>query len=166
MQDTLQFRKGNKAETDTVISLLKQTAQWLKENDIDQWQYLLAGGDDEEIENAIRDNKTYIVLKDQEIIATFTLSSSQSEWDQHIFGVEETGDFLYLHRLAILPDYIGNGLGADILQWISRQADTQKKFLRLDCVAKNKKLNHFYVNNGFDYLGETDSHCKYQKRIK
>lgn len=165
MQETLLIRKGIAAESDKVISLLKQTAQWLKENNIDQWQYLLAGGDDEEIENAIRDNQTYIVLREKEIIATFTLSSKQTEWDQHIFGIDEMGDSLYLHRLAILPDYMGKGLGGDILQWICAQ-DTQKNFLRLDCVAKNKQLNQFYLNNDFEYLGETDFHSKYQKRIK
>jgi GNAT superfamily N-acetyltransferase len=165
MQNDLQIRKANEEDTIRVLNLLKKTAQWLKDNEINQWQFLLAGGDDIEIENSIRNSETFGVWQGHEMIATFTLSPIQSEWDQHIFGIDENGDSLYLHRLAILPDYIGNGIGTDILKWITKQIETDKAYLKLDCVAGNRKLNQFYINNGFEYLGETDSHSKYQMRL-
>ncbi|RSD23032.1 GNAT family N-acetyltransferase [Mesobacillus subterraneus] len=154
------FNDGKK-----VINLLKRSAQWMKDNSINQWQYLLSGGDDEEILNAIKGNETYIVLNDQDIIATFTLSPDQSEWDRHIFGPEANLDSLYMHRLAVSPDIIGKGLGKEILDWIFENVKTDKKFLRLDCVAGNHKLNQFYQHNGFEYIGETDEHSKYQKEL-
>ena len=101
-----------------IIKMLKELAQWMKDHEINQWRFLLEGGDDEEIKQAISNQETYIVLKDNEIVATFTLSSKQSEWDRHIWGDDISTDSLYLHRLAIIPAYMKKGMGRRILAWI------------------------------------------------
>ncbi|MBT2660116.1 GNAT family N-acetyltransferase [Bacillus sp. ISL-45] len=145
--------------------MLKNNAKWMQDHGINQWRYLLKGGDDEEILEAIKQKETYIVLNDEELIGTFTLSTTQSEWDNHIFGVDPEGDSMYLHRLAVLPAYIGKGIGKEILKWIEDNISTDKTYLKLDCVADNSKLNQFYCANGFHYLGETDQHSKYQKKF-
>lgn len=162
MLDKFQLKIAEEDESNLVINMLKEVAQWMKNNEINQWQYLLAGGDDEEIKQAILDKKTYILLKDNKLIATFTLSSVQSEWDEHIFGKEINSDSLYLHRLAVIPAHMKQGIGESILVWI-QQNFSDKKYLKLDCVSNNKKLNDFYKNNGFEYLGEIDKHSKFQK---
>ena len=43
---------------------------------------------------------------------------------------------------------------------------SDKELLKLDCVAANVKLNNFYKCNGFEFIGVTDGHSKYQKLIK
>jgi GNAT superfamily N-acetyltransferase len=148
-----------------VVQFLKRIAQWMKDNDINQWRYLLSGGDDEEILHAVKKMETYIVLNEDEVIATFTISEDQSEWDHHIFGEDFAQDSLYLHRLAISPELIGTGVGSELLDWIHQNISTDKSFLKLDCVCDNRKLNKFYIENGFEYLGETDHHSKYQKKL-
>lgn len=148
-----------------VIELLKYVAQWMKDNNIDQWSFLLNGGEDEEIEQAIRNSETYIVLKNQELVATFTLLCKQSEWDKEIWGVENSSNSLYLHRLAITPAYMNLGIGKSILTWIVDNKK-DKATLKLDCVAQNTKLNNFYKNNDFKLIGTKNGHSKYQKNIK
>jgi GNAT superfamily N-acetyltransferase len=147
-----------------VIKMLKQIALWMKDNDINQWRFLLEGGDDEEIELAITNQETYIVLKDNDIVATFTLLSKQSEWDKQIWGEDITSKTLYLHRFAIIPTYMNTGLGRSILAWIQNIV-RDKEYVRLDCVADNHKLNNFYKNNEFELVGLTNGHSKYQKCI-
>ncbi|MFC7686634.1 GNAT family N-acetyltransferase [Ureibacillus sp. GCM10028918] len=148
-----------------IIKMLKQIAQWMKDNDINQWRFLLDGGDDKEIEQAIINQETYIVLKDKDIVATFTLLSKPSEWDRHIWGSDISSNSLYLHRLAIIPAYMKKGIGKSILTWIQGNV-IDKEFLKLDCVADNVKLNNFYKCNEFELVGITDGHSKYQKSIK
>jgi GNAT superfamily N-acetyltransferase len=149
-----------------INGLLKEAAQWMKDNGINQWGYLLEGGEDGEILQSIQNNETYTVVKDKEIIGTFTLSSNQNEWDEHVFGIEDTSDLLYLHRLAVHPRYMGQGIGRFILDWIDGNVKS-KSFIKLDCVAANTKLNEFYKSYGFELLGVTrDGHSKYQKRMK
>jgi GNAT superfamily N-acetyltransferase len=158
-----EVKKATVLESDKVISLLKGIAQWMRDKGIQQWGYLLEGGDDEEIHQAIVDQHTYIVIAESEIIATFTLSPDQSEWDRHIFGDDGTHDSLYLHRLAVKPEYMNLGVGESLLKWIQENHHSNKKYLKLDCVAGNPRLNQFYRKNGFEYVGETDKHSKYQK---
>lgn len=160
------IKLASDSDSTHIITLLKEIALWMKNNNIDQWQYLLEGGDDEEISQAISNQLTYKVLEGTELIGTFTLSPTQSEWDVHIFGSEEVQNSLYLHRLAVAPRYMGRGFGKNIFQWIQENVQTEKAYLKLDCVAHNSKLNQFYKNNGFEYIGETDSHSKYQKKIR
>ncbi|SOC43890.1 GNAT family N-acetyltransferase [Ureibacillus acetophenoni] len=147
-----------------VIKMLKEIAQWMKDNNINQWRFLLEGGDDEEIKQAIANQETYIVMNDNELVATFTLLSKQSEWDFHIWGEDHTSNTLYLHRLAIVPSYMNKGLGKRILAWIEENT-SNKEYLRLDCVEENKKLNSFYKNSGYELVGVTDGHSKFEKRL-
>nr|WP_285853160.1 GNAT family N-acetyltransferase [Sporosarcina luteola] len=121
----------------------------------------MEGGEDEEIRQAIKDSATYVACQDDEIIAAFTLYSQQSEWDRHVWGQEEGSEVLYLHRLAVRPEYMKKGIGKDILGWID---ETLYKTIRLDCVAHNPKLYAYYEENGFTLIGTTtDGHCKFQK---
>ncbi|WP_369899455.1 GNAT family N-acetyltransferase [Bacillus manliponensis] len=163
--DKFQLKLAKEEDSHLIIDMLKGIAQWMKNNEINQWQYLLTGGDDEEIKQAILDKKTYILLDGNKLIATFTLSSVQSEWDEHIFGKEVDSDSLYLHRFAVIPTHMRQGIGESILVWIQQNV-RDKKYVKLDCVAKNKKLNNFYKNYGFEYLGETDGHSKFQKKLR
>ena len=126
-KQTLDIRKATEAEP--VITLLKEVAAWLKSNEINQWGFLLEGGEDEEIRQAVRSGDTYVVHLDNEMVATFTLYSRQSEWDQYIWGDEEQAEVLYLHRLAVAPHMMRKGLGQEVLQWMF---DNHHQPIRLD----------------------------------
>jgi hypothetical protein len=163
--DGFTIRRAANEESNKIINLLKQTAQWIKENKINQWRFLLEGNQDEEIKQDILNEKTYIVLKGNEMVATFTLLSQQSEWDRHLWGDDSSSKSVYLHRLAVSTPYMKRGMGKSILDWVQNNV-SGSEYLKLDCVAENRKLNTFYKNNGFELVGLTDGHNKYQKLIK
>ncbi|GKV56138.1 N-acetyltransferase [Sporosarcina sp. NCCP-2222] len=158
-KQALDIRKATDAVA--VITLLKEVAAWLKANEIDQWGFLLEGGEDEEIRQAILSGDTYVVHLENEMVATFTLYPRQSEWDEYIWGKEDQADVLYLHRLAVAPRMMRKDLGKEILHWI---LDNHSQPIRLDCVSGHKKLAKFYAENGFTLIGESeDGHYKFQK---
>ncbi|BCB38100.1 acetyltransferase [Bacillus cereus] len=158
------IRIANEEESDSIITLLKEVAQWLQHKEVDQWQYLLGGEATDEILEGIREKYTYVITKEDEIIGTVTVSPKQNEWDEHIFGKEEVSNSLYIHRFAVKRKYKGNGIGEWILQWIEENVQHDKEFLKLDCVGHNRALNDFYKKNGFDYVGSTDGLSKFQKK--
>lgn len=164
LEDT-KITVASREDSDKIINMLKESARWMKENGINQWGYLLNGGDDEEILEGILNEETYMVQKSGELITTFTLSERQSEWDRHIFGEDKPRNSIYLQRLAVVPKYMGKGIGKEIINWIEENCSFDKEYLLLDCVASNERLNRFYIENGFEYLGETDRHSKYQKKL-
>lgn len=149
-------------DADEITNLLKSAASWLKENQIDQWGFLLSGGEDAEIKEAIMTEKTFIVKDQDQIIGTFTLYLSQNEWDKDIWGVQED-NAVYLHRLATDRSLKGNGLGKAMINWTKEYLKEQNvSILRLDCVGFNQKLNQFYLDCGLEKVGTSHDHSKYQ----
>ena len=160
----LKFRLARNTEVKRVTQLLKDAAAWLKSEGINQWSYLLSGGEDDEIERAILKEETYVAEYEGKLLGTFTISPVQSEWDFDLWGQVE-GDSLYLHRLAVHMEYRGLGMGKEMIRWIERQFAGQYTYLRLDCVANNRKLNQFYLDNEFLFVGSIDEFNKYEKRL-
>ena len=134
---------ATEGESDSIITLLKEVAQWLQHKEVDQWQYLLGEEATAEILEAIREKYTYVVTKEEEIVGTVTVSPKQSEWDEYIFGKEEVSDSLYVHRFAVKRKYKGNGIGEWMLRWIEENVQHDKEYLKLDCVGHNRILNDF-----------------------
>ncbi|EEK78324.1 GNAT family N-acetyltransferase [Bacillus cereus] len=158
------IRIATEEESDSIITLLKEVAQWLQHKEVDQWQYLLGEEATAEILEAIREKYTYVVMKEDEIVGTVTVSPKQNEWDEYIFGKEEVSDSLYIHRFAVKRKYKGNGIGEWMLRWIEENMQHGKGYLKLDCVGHNRILNDFYKRSGFEYVGSTDGLSKFQKR--
>lgn len=152
-------------EADEIICLLKDVANWLKEEGIDQWGFLASGGEDDEIKQAINNQETFTIKKDSKLIATFTLYRQQSDWDQHTWG-KLNDQAIYLHRLALQRAEIGFGLGKEVIHWLETYLRNEEiKTLRLDCVENNIQLNLFYLDNGFKKVGVSDGHSLFQKNI-
>ncbi|PEP05374.1 GNAT family N-acetyltransferase [Bacillus wiedmannii] len=158
------IRIATEAESDSIITLLKEVAKWLQHKEVNQWQYLLGEEATAEILECIREKYTYVVTEEDEIVGTVTVSPKQNEWDERIFGKEEVFNSLYIHRFAVKRKYKGNGIGEWILQWIDENVQCDKEFLKLDCVGHNRTLNDFYKRNGFEYVGSTEGLSKFQKR--
>ncbi|HDR6316380.1 GNAT family N-acetyltransferase [Bacillus cereus] len=158
------IRIASEEESDNIITLLKEVAQWLQHKEVDQWQYLLGGEATAEILEGIGEKYTYVVVKENEIVGTVTVSPKQSEWDERIFGKEKVSDSLYIHRFAVKRKYKGHGIGEGILQWVYENVECDKEYLKLDCVGHNLTLNDFYKINGVEYVGSTDGLSKFQKR--
>ncbi|PEX80296.1 GNAT family N-acetyltransferase [Bacillus cereus] len=162
--ETYNIRIASEEESDNIIILLKEVAQWLQDKEVDQWQYLLGEEATAEILEGIREKYTYVVTKEDEVVGTVTVSPKQNDWDERIFGKEEVSDSLYIHRFAVKRKYKGNGIGEWMLQWIEENVRRDKNYLKLDCARHNRTLNDFYKKNGFEYVGSTDGLSKFQKR--
>lgn len=158
------IRIASEEESDCIINLLKEVAHWLQDKEVDQWQYLLGGEATAEILEGISKKYTYVVVKEDEIVGTVTVSSKQNEWDERIYGKEEVSNSLYIHRFAVKRKYKGNGIGEWILQWVEENVQSDKEYLKLDCVGHNRTLNDFYKRCDFEYIGSTDGLSKFQKR--
>lgn len=162
---SVQTRLANMNDLHEIKALLKGIAEWLKASEIDQWSYILTNRVDAKIEAGIQKNETYVLEKDDQIVATFSVSTTQSDWDQGLWG-ELHDRSLYIHRLAVRLDHKGSGLGAEALKWLEANFADQVDYLKLDCVAHNQKLNQFYQHYGFTFVGETNGYHKYEKKLK
>lgn len=91
-----------------VLALLKDVANWLKHKGLKQWESVLHGKDDADIIAAIEHRETYMVKKDDLLVATFTLYPYATSWDEWLW--QDAKQAVYLHKLAIIPAEAGKGL--------------------------------------------------------
>jgi len=64
------------------------------------------------------------------------------------------GEALYVHKIAVLPEFAGQGIGKRLLDFAWSQALTRRCVLRLDCDTQRSALCAFYTRNGFEQVGE------------
>jgi len=138
------MRRAELSDTDTVVDLWNEAANWLADR-TDQWQYPVRI---DGIKNAIRTGSVWLLSGDQAEIATVTLDEQA---DPHLwFESDNPADALYVHRLIVARNHGGHGLGSKILDWASDQSFTQhRSWLRLDAWTTNVQLHDYYLQQGF-----------------
>jgi len=124
-----------------VLHVLNQATLHLHQKGNMQWDY---PWDKEDILPDIKAGHAYVVVSNYQTIGTFFIK----EKDKLSNLALEPGS-LYLYQIAILPEFQGQGLGSQIIEY----AKNLTRSLYLDCWAGNKNLIEFYVQNGFEQLG-------------
>lgn len=153
-----------------MTEILEEAAIWIESLDIDQWRpgEFLGASSQVRMAQNIRDGEGYLVLHEEQVIGTITVHEG-SAIDEELWGNETLKDALYVHRLAILRAFAGNGIGIMILRWAEKVAmDAGKTFLRLDCMADNAALCTYYERYGFTcrgIIGENWKSSIYEKSV-
>lgn len=89
-------------------------------------------------------------MVDETPAATITL-----QWEDLVFWGEQQPNAGYVHKLAVRPPYAGRKIGVEMLKWGESAARrTGKKFLRLNCLAEDRKIRDYYEREGFLYKGD------------
>ena len=121
---------------------------------------------DEGLKSSYRIEDSFIAhQKNKPIGCMFLLESDSFFWPEI-----EADSSLFLHKLAVLPELQGKGIGNKMLEWASGYTKRQgKAWLRLDCHGGRPKLRQIYEAFGFRLvdrkpLGEFDS-ARYEIRV-
>ncbi|WP_282936553.1 GNAT family N-acetyltransferase [Paenibacillus sp. RC67] len=155
-------------DTEAIMALLLEIAEWLRSKGSSQWKGLLEGHDSHDTAGAIRRGDVFICKFEEDVAGTVLLLREQSDWDNKLWGsnAHHEDQAIYLHRLAVKRKYANTGLGQAILQWCdSGIRFDEKKIVRLDCIANSLLLNNFYSQNGYAYKGEKDGFSLYEKPV-
>lgn len=165
---TYQVSKATINDSNAILNILKDRAQWLKDKGSTQWEFLLTGQEDEEIIAKVESGVFYKVLSEDhdEILAIFLLSTTQDKWDIELWGEDIPSDHhtpIYLHKLAVSVAHKGDNIGDFIMEWIKRHVRSlEVDCIRLDCVASSEKLIHFYKKHGFVLQKIVIDHCLFE----
>jgi len=147
----LGFRKAKPGEIETVLSLLRDAASWMKGRGIDHWREWL---DPPEIfvkwiREGFDRGQFYMVQGDGRTIGCVRMQSRDPFWGE---GEDSAG---YIHSFTIDRDLAGRGIGVEVLNLIQDYfREHGKKFFRLDCGTEVKGLRAYYERFGFKPVGE------------
>lgn len=145
----MNIRLAKSNEIDEIREIIALRIKWFKDRNINQWQSgYLEWVNKEYLNNLIAKQELHVIDGSDEIIGTFALLSEDPEcWENG-----NDGKALYIHHLTTREKY--KNLGSDILKYIEEVAKTRgRNLIRLDCSLFNQKLNKYYGNLGFKYVG-------------
>jgi len=105
------------------------------------------------VESEINEGRQWKILVEGAVACVFAVSFN----DPHIWQGKDKDPAIYIHRIATNPLFRGNGFVKHIVAWARKYArEKGKQFIRMDTGSGNDKLNNYYIDCGFTYLGVVD----------
>jgi ribosomal protein S18 acetylase RimI-like enzyme len=132
---------------------MRDAGLWLKAKQIDQWSSTLRDDLLSRIQIWAQTQEIYLVWLNGEAAATFRITWEDESWT----GLPSPQGAGYIHGLAVLRKFAGQGLGRRALRWAVQAIAAKGKIARLDCVSDNPKLIQYYRSQGFVPKGENAS---------
>jgi len=135
-------------DTDTVLEILDEAAAWIIERKLPSvWKP--GGFSRQAFLEQISLGEVHIGLVDEKPVGTLTL-----QWADLTFWGERQQDAGYVYKLAVRPAYARQSIGLEMLKWAEASArKAGKRFLRLNCLAEDRKIRDYYERAGFLYKG-------------
>lgn len=105
------------------------------------------------VETEVAENRQWKLIMNGQIACVWATTFT----DEQIWEERNTDAAVYIHRIAINPDFRGNNFVSIIVEWAKQYAKAKgKDFVRLDTLGNNTKLIEYYTNAGFQFLGMFD----------
>ncbi|WP_066870802.1 GNAT family N-acetyltransferase [Clostridium mediterraneense] len=150
----MEFRKSIEADIDRIMIIIKQAQNYFKENNIDQWQNNYPNA--ETIRNDIKNNDSYVLIKDGEIVATTALSFDGDSNYDHIYDGSwlSNNKFAVIHRIAVDNKYKGLGLSSEIIKKAEKMClEREVHSIKVDTHKDNLSMQKLLKKNNFKYCG-------------
>ncbi len=151
MSNHLEVVPAVEGDLDVVLAVLEEAAEWLVKKGIEgPWRPGFFSR--QAFADQIGRGEVYVSRLGEGIVGTITL-----QWRDDLFWPGALSDAGYMHKLAVRPAYMGKGLGLQMVEWaIGTARAAGKKFLRLDCLAGNRKIREYYEKAGFTHLNDVE----------
>lgn len=148
------LKKSVKSDIPRIMDIIKQAQAYFKEQNIDQWQN--GYPNEEVINNDIEKEQSYIMIKDNEILATTVISfQKELSYKNIVNGKWLTNeDYGVIHRIAVDNNYKGLGISNKIIK-CAEEICLEKGIhsIKVDTHEKNISMQNLLKKNGFKYCG-------------
>lgn len=143
------MRLARPDELDTVISLLDERIQWLRDRGSDQWS--TGRTFRTRLRNSISRKETWLLLDGGVAIGTVSIST---DGDPDFWQPEELAErAIYVGKMATRVERSGQGLGALMIQWAQDYAARAGiGRVRWDVWRTNKQLQDYYRGLGAKHV--------------
>ncbi|WP_316837747.1 GNAT family N-acetyltransferase [Pedobacter nutrimenti] len=102
------------------------------------------------VQTEINENRQWKILIDGKIACVWATTFN----DPQIWEERNDDPAVYIHRIAVNPEFRGQNLVQQIAEWAKLYAlSNEKRFVRMDTVGENTGLINYYTKCGFDFLG-------------
>jgi len=149
----MKFIKTSNKDIDNVMKIIKKSQEYFKSQGIDQWQNNYPNNN--VIQNDINNGHSYILIKDDKIIATTAISFDGENTYNKIDGKWlSENDYAVIHRIAVDKLYKGLGIGGKIIKEVEKLCkEKEVNSIKIDTHKDNKSMKRLLEKNGFEYCG-------------
>ena len=142
----LQINNSSIHDIDEIFRLYKIATDFQKTRFSVHWPEF----DRKLVETEIYENRQWKIVIDGKIACIWATTFN----DPQIWEERNEDPSVYIHRIATNPDFRGQNLVGQIVEWVKIYAkENQKEFVRMDTVGDNIGLVRYYEKCGFDFLG-------------
>ena len=150
----MKLRKSTLSDINSIMRIIEQAKEYFKENNIDQWQdnypnYMT-------IKNDIDKEESYVLIDDNDILATVALSFNGEKSYDLIYDGQwlSNGNYAVIHRVAVDKNHKGKGLSGEIFNTLEKVClDNNIHSIKIDTHKENTSMRKFLEKSGFKYCG-------------
>jgi ribosomal protein S18 acetylase RimI-like enzyme len=148
------IREATVNDLDAILKITKSCAKKLVSKNIFQWNEYYPNRN--VFENDLYNKWLYVTVKENKVIGSVCVSDLiDDEYATVKWLTPNNNNNIYIHRLAVDPDYQGVGYAQKMMSFAEEFAKKNKyKSIRLDTFSKNMKNQKFYKQRGYKKLGE------------
>ena len=148
------IREATVNDLDAILKITKSCAKKLVSKNIFQWNEYYPNRN--VFENDLYNKWLYVTVKENKVIGSVCVSDlMDDEYATVKWLTPNNNNNIYIHRLAVNPDYQGVGYAQKMMSFAEEFAKKNKyTSIRLDTFSKNMKNQKFYKQRGYKKLGE------------
>ncbi|MFT4678325.1 MAG: ribosomal protein S18 acetylase RimI-like enzyme [Flavobacteriales bacterium] len=136
----------------SIIELYSACRVFLNTRGVDQWVHGYPTS--EIVRNDIEQKDLWLVRIEDELAAAIVVNKSAAKRYNELSWECKGQDHLEVHRLAVHPKYMNQGLGRSVMMWAENEAKNRGACcIRLDTYSMNEDNIRFYKNLEFRSTG-------------
>lgn len=147
------IRRAKILEIPEIVAITKACSKHMTEKGIFQWNQHYPSK--QIFEKDIERSELYVLEKAGQIIGTIVISIYMDDVYAQIDWLTPDKENIYIHRLAVHPDFQGKGFARKLMDFAEDYAREKGCLsVRLDTFSKNKRNQMFYAARGYQKLGD------------
>ncbi|WP_346888152.1 GNAT family N-acetyltransferase [Clostridium sp. UBA1056] len=150
----MEFRKTVKTDINDVMNIIRQAQVYFKELGINQWQNDYPNV--EIINNDIDNENSYVLLKDNNIVATAAVSFEGEKTYDSIYEGQwiSNKEYAVIHRIAVNNNHKGLGISSKIIRNVEQLCLKKGVYsIKVDTHEENLSMQKMLKKNQFQYCG-------------
>lgn len=146
------IRKATSSDIELILILANACAKEMISKGIYQWNEHYPNT--AAFVNDINRNELYVFTHHHNIVGIIVISTFMDEEYHPITWLTPSDKNIYIHRLAVHPEYQGQGFAQQLMDFAEKFAvDNNYSSIRLDTFSQNERNQRFYERRGYKRLG-------------
>ncbi len=147
------MRRAKILEIPEILALANACSTHMIEKGVFQWNEHYPSK--QVFEKDIERSELYVLEKAGRIIGTIVISIHMDDVYTQIDWLTPDEDNIYIHRLAVHPEFQGKGFARKLMDFAENYAHEKGCLsVRLDTFSQNRRNQRFYEARGYQKLGD------------